>query len=85
MVFINVCSEQEKVMLSSIEKQYNNLVLYYSRHILPNQKEAPEMVSYRLANFIFIFFIYWYIFYLLVYCINSTDQQHKTERSSLQR
>ena len=45
MVFINICSEQEKVMLSSIEKQYNNLVLYYSRHILPNQKEAPEMVS----------------------------------------
>ncbi|XP_071504556.1 pleckstrin homology-like domain family B member 1 [Diadema antillarum] len=39
--------EKEKMMLSSIEKQYNNLVLYYSRHILPNQKEAPEMRRIR--------------------------------------
>ncbi|XP_041470735.1 pleckstrin homology-like domain family B member 1 isoform X3 [Lytechinus variegatus] len=35
--------EKEKTMLLSIEKQYNNLVLYYSRHILPNQKETPEL------------------------------------------
>eukprot|EP00057_Strongylocentrotus_purpuratus_P004762 XP_003729381.1 PREDICTED: pleckstrin homology-like domain family B member 1 isoform X2 [Strongylocentrotus purpuratus] len=39
--------EKEKKMLLSIEKQYNNLVLYYSRHILPSQKDTPEMMKIK--------------------------------------